>query len=88
MKVLDTLSDFVLQNWQTPANAFRQTAAMLKLFPGMKEQLIYLHKILIKPSFNEYWFVDLPKSLYWVYYFLRPYLLLKKYFTKQKSDEQ
>jgi hypothetical protein len=36
-KVLDELSDFVLQSWQTPKSAFQQTAAMLKLFPGLKK---------------------------------------------------
>jgi len=85
MKILETLSVFVLQSWQTPKNTFWETAAMLKLFPGLKEQLIYLNKILIKPSFNEYWYIDLPKGFYWVYYFIRPYLLLKKYFTPKRD---
>lgn len=83
MKILNTLSDFVLQSWQGPKSTFQQTYAKLKLFPGMKEQAIYLHKILIKPSLNDYWFIDLPKPLYWVYYFVHPYLLIKKYLTKQ-----
>ncbi|WP_415407171.1 nucleotidyltransferase family protein [Sulfurovum sp. CS9] len=81
MKVLQPLSIFILQNWQTPKTAFQKTAAMLKLFPGLKERLIYLNKILIKPSFNEYWYIDFPKGFYWLYYFLRPYLLIKKYFS-------
>ena len=81
LKVLDELSDFVLQSWQTPMSAFRNTSAMLKLFPGTKEKLIYLNSILIKPSLNEYWAVDLPKKLYWAYYFVRPYMLMKKYLT-------
>jgi hypothetical protein len=85
MKVLDSLSGFVLQNWQTPKSAFQKTVAMLKLFPGLKKKSIYLNSILIKPSLNEYWAVDLPKGLYWVYYFVRPYMLMKKYFTGSKS---
>ena len=83
MKILNTLSDFVLQSWQSPKNTFQKTHAKLKLFPGIKEQAIYLHKILIKPSLNDYWFIDLPKPLYWVYYLIHPYLLIKKYLTKQ-----
>ena len=83
-KVLYTLSNFILQSWQNPKSSFQQTLAELKLFPGMKEQAIHLHKILIKPSFKDYWFIDLPKSLYWVYYFVRPYRGLKKYLIKQK----
>jgi len=82
MKILITLSDFVLENWQSPKNTFQQTYIKLKLFPGIKEQAVFLHKILIKPSLNDYQFIDLPKSFYWVYYFVHPYLLIKKYLTK------
>jgi hypothetical protein len=77
---LDILLDFVLESWQMPQTTFQTTAAMLKLFPGNKEKLLYLHKVILKPSFNEYWFIDLPKSFYWAYYLVRPYLLIKKYF--------
>ncbi len=79
MERLDALSNFVLENWQNEQGVFRKTAAMLKLFPGTKERLVYLNTILIKPSLHEYWAVDLPKNLYWLYYFIRPYTLLKKY---------
>jgi len=79
---LSSLSDFVLESWQTPKSTFEQTSAMIKLFPGIKEQLIYLHKVILKPSFNEYWYVDLPKRFYWGYYLVRPYLLIKKYFSR------
>ncbi|EIF51213.1 nucleotidyltransferase family protein [Sulfurovum sp. AR] len=82
---LDILSDVVLESWQTPKSTFQKTKTRLKLFPGIKEQLLYLHKIILKPSFNEYWYVDLPKGLYWIYYFIRPYLLIKKYFIKPKK---
>jgi len=83
IKVLEPLSNFVLRNWQTPESAFQKTAAMLKFFPGSTKKLIYLNKILIKPSLNEYWAIDLPKGLYWAYYFIRPAMLMKKYLTKQ-----
>ncbi len=82
IKVLQPLSIFILKSWQTPKSAFQKTTAILKLFPGLKKKLSYLNKILIKPSFNEYWYIDFPKGFYWLYYFLRPYLLIKKYFTK------
>ncbi len=85
-KKLKNLADIIIKDWQEQrsesiTSTLNKTRTMLKLFPGMKEQLIYLHKTILKPSFNEYWFVDLPKSLHWVYYFIRPYLLLKKHFT-------
>lgn len=80
---IDTLSRFILESWHTPKSTFAKTAAMLRLFPGLKERLLYLHKIILKPSFNEYWFIDLPKGMYWAYYLVRPYLLLKKYLSKE-----
>ncbi len=79
---LPELESFVLESWQEEKSTFAKTAAMLKLFPGIKEQALYLHKIILKPSFNEYWYVDLPKGMYWAYYLVRPYLLIKKYVTE------
>jgi len=83
---LETVSTFILESWDTAKTTFQKTEAILKLFPGNKERLLYLHKIILKPSFNEYWYIDLPKGMYWAYYLVRPYLLIKKYFTKQKND--
>jgi len=80
---LDAVSDFVLLSWQTSKSTFAKTAAMLKLFPGNRERLLYLHKIILKPSFNEYWYVDMPRGMYWAYYLVRPYLLVKKYFGRE-----
>jgi len=73
------LESFVLESWQEEKSTFAKTAAMLKLFPGIRERILYLHKIVLKPSFNEYWYIDLPKGMYWAYYLIRPYLLIKKY---------
>lgn len=53
---------------------------MLKLFVSKTDKLKYLNKIYFKPTFTEYWYINLPKSLYFLYYPLRQYLLLKKYF--------
>jgi hypothetical protein len=85
-KQIDAISNFILESWSNPKSTFQKTKTMLKLFPGIKEQAIYLHKIILKPSFNEYWLIDLPKRLYWGYYFIRPYLLMKKYFTKRDKE--
>lgn len=79
---INVVSTFIFETWSTPKSTFQKTKTMLKLFPGIKEQLLYLHKIILKPSFNEYWFIDLPKGMYWAYYLVRPYLLIKKYFSK------
>ena len=82
---IGTLSSFIFESWDTQQSTFAKTAAILKLFPGLKAQAIYLHKIILKPSFNEYRAVDLPKGMYWGYYLVRPYLLMKKYFTKKST---
>ena len=82
---LEAVTAFVFDSWQIPRSTFAKTVAMLRLFPGFKARLLYLHKVILKPSLNEYWFVDLPKALYWVYYLVRPYLLLKKYVLKRQS---
>lgn len=56
---------------------------MLLLFTSKVDKLKYLHKIYLKPTFSEYWFVDLPKPLYFLYYPLRQCLLIYKYFLKR-----
>ena len=78
---LSDLQAFVTESWQNEKSTFAKTAAILRLFPGTKEKILFLHKIIFKPSLNEYWAVDLPKGFYWGYYLVRPYLLLKKYLT-------
>ena len=52
---------------------------MLKLIISNKDKLKYMHKIYLKPTFTEYWYLNLPKPLYFLYYPLRQYLLIKKY---------
>ncbi|MEN8304384.1 MAG: nucleotidyltransferase family protein [Campylobacterota bacterium] len=81
-KWLIKLSDFVINDWKQHRGMFHNSLAMRHLFPRIKMQLHYLYQIILKPSKNEYRFVDLPKGLYWVYYLIRPYLLIKKYITK------
>ncbi|MEA2048518.1 MAG: nucleotidyltransferase family protein [Campylobacterota bacterium] len=78
-KWLKGISDFIFSQWNAPQSMFHNTLAMLHLFPTMKMKLLYLYKIILKPSKNEYRFISLPKGFYWIYYLIRPYLLLKKY---------
>jgi hypothetical protein len=84
-KKLPALAGVILQEWQEQDSSglikeLRKTRIRLKLIPGVKKQLLYLYQIILKPSFNEYWLIDLPKSFYWLYFFIRPCLLLRKYF--------
>ena len=87
---LAVLSDYIFKSWQRDNvnginETLQHTLSMLRLFPNTKARLSYLHKITLKPTLNEYSVIDLPKGLYWFYYLVRPYLLIKKYFTKTKS---
>ena len=81
---LPLLSDYIFKSWQGDnvngiGGTLQRTLAMLRLFPDTKALLSYLHKITLKPTLNEYDYIDLPKRMYWAYYFIRPYLLMKKY---------
>jgi hypothetical protein len=76
---LKTLQQFIIDSWTTTHHKFAQNKMMLLLFPNLKTRLSYLHKIILKPQLHEYWYIDLPKSLHWGYYLIRPYLLIKKY---------
>ncbi|WP_345987957.1 nucleotidyltransferase family protein [Sulfurimonas sp. HSL1-2] len=73
------LTRFVESNWVRRAGMFSNTRAMLQLFPTLPMKLRYLNKVLFKPSKNEYRTLNLPRELHWAYFFLRPYLLIKKY---------
>ena len=84
---LAALSNYIIKSWQGDnangiGGTLQRTLAMLRLFPDTKARLSYLHKILLKPTLNEYDFIDLPKPFYWAYYLVRPYLLIKKYVSK------
>ncbi len=83
-KKLVILTDYISKSWNKENlsgvnGTLQRTLAMLRLFPDTKARLSYLHKITLKPTLNEYDYIDLPKRMYWAYYFIRPYLLIKKY---------
>jgi len=80
--VFSEITKFVFLNWESEQNMIANTSAMLKFFPKPSMKLRYLWKIIFKPSQNEYRFADLPDTLYWAYYFIRPYLLIKKYIKR------
>ena len=76
---LRKLEDFIVSDWNEKQNMFRNTTAMLYLFPTLESKFKYLTKVIIKPAKNEYRYIDLPENFYWAYYLLRPYLLIRKY---------
>ena len=78
---LRKVNTFIIEDWIEHKNFIYNTIAMLYLFPSTKQKLGYLNKVIFKPSKNEYRFVTLPDRWHWVYYFIRPFLLLKKYLS-------
>ena len=86
-KKLPSLSNYIQKRWQKDRRedifgTLQRTLAYLKLFPNFKAQISYLHKILLKPTLNEYDYIELPTGMYWAYYLVRPYLLAKKHISK------
>lgn len=77
------VSKHILEVWnkkEVQKEDGRKLKYMLKLFISKKDKLKYINKVYFKPTFNEYWYISLPKYLYFLYYPLRQYLLIKKYF--------
>ena len=81
-KWLEKLGDYVVDDWSQHRGKFYNSAAMLHLFPTWGTKLKYLNKIILKPSKNEYRYMDLPEKLHWLYFLLRPYLLIRKYLSR------
>ena len=61
--ILPELSSLVFKNWEDTLTIFENTKTTLKFFPTLKMKVLYLHKIILKPSNNEYRFIDLPREL-------------------------
>lgn len=77
-------SKYILSNWnkQLKFQNKNNLKYMLKLFLTYKDKLKYINKIYFKPTFSEYSYLSFPKYLNFLYYPLRQYLLIKKYFIK------
>ena len=80
-KEIEEVINHILDIWnkKIEMNNKNNIKYMLKLFISNKDKLKYMHKIYLKPTFTEYWYLNLPKPLYFLYYPLRQYLLIKKY---------
>ena len=76
---------FNLWNQNINFNNKNNMKYMLKLFNSKIDTIKYMHKIYLKPTFTEYWYIDLPKQLYFLYYPIRQYLLMKKYFLDKNK---
>jgi hypothetical protein len=78
---------YILDVLNTHAEAKNSTNIkfMLQLFTSKRDTIQFIHKMYFKPTFSEYWYVNLPGSLYFFYYPIRQYLLIKKYLFKSNN---
>lgn len=83
---IKSVSNHIFSGWnrQKEFNNKTNLKYRLKLFVSNKDKLSYIYKIYLKPTFTEYWYITFPKPLYFLYYPLRQYLLVKKYFFDKK----
>ncbi len=80
------ISRQIKNSWNNPVHStfsfkFNQTIMLYKLLISLQDKLKFLH-LLFRPSFNEFSFINLPKTFHFLYYFIRPFLQIKKYFSK------
>jgi len=78
-KWIEPLARFIIKSWQESVSEFKTRVGIVYILSNIKTRVAYLYKVVIKPSRSEYAFIDLPKGFYWVYYLIRPYLLVRKY---------
>ena len=78
---IKTIAEYIFSCWNkdNEFNTKNNLKFMIKLFISRSDKLQYLHKIYLKPTFVEYWYISFPEPLYFLYYPLRQYLLIKKY---------
>ena len=86
-KEYESISSHIFDTWNGKEKSDNKSNMkyMLKLFVSRSDKLKYLNKMYFKPTFTEYWYINFPKPLYFLYYPLRQYLLLKKYFFDKKD---
>ena len=87
-KEYESISSHIFDTWNGKEKSDNKSNMkyMLKLFVSRSDKLKYLNKMYFKPTFTEYWYINFPKPLYFLYYPLRQYLLLKKYFFDKKDN--
>jgi len=78
----NTLIADIYNTWTKEYDVIESTRFIALLFPKKYQQISYIAKTIFKPTLNEYKIIDLPRSMYFGYYFIRLYLLIKKYFQK------
>lgn len=79
---LENIVNYILSVWNKEKEFSTKSNLkfMLKLFVSKKDKIKYFHKKYFRPTLSEYWYITFPYPLHFLYYPLRQYLLLKKYF--------
>ena len=87
-KEYESISNHIFDTWNGKEKSDNKNNMkyMLKLFVSKSDKFKYINKMYFKPTFTEYWYINFPKSLYFLYYPLRQYLLLKKYLFDKKDN--
>jgi len=84
---IEIISHYIQNIWNEHKEATNSTNIQytLKLFTSIKDKIKFIYKMYFKPTFTEYWYISLPDYLYFLYYPLRQYLLIKKYLFKSSN---
>lgn len=87
-KEYESISNHIFDTWNGNQKLDNKNNMkyMLKLFVLKSDKFKYINKMYFKPTFTEYWYINFPKPLYFLYYPLRQYLLLKKYLFDKKDN--
>jgi hypothetical protein len=87
-KEYESISNHIFDTWNgnQKSNNKNNMKYMLKLFVSKSDKFKYINKMYFKPTFTEYWYINFPKPLYFLYYPLRQYLLIKKYFFSKEDN--
>lgn len=82
---LQNVSSYIFAVWKNEKKLDNRNniKLMLQLFISRTDKLRYLQKKYFKPTLSEYSYINLPRSLYFLYYPIRQYLLIKKYFINK-----
>jgi hypothetical protein len=87
-KEYESISNHIFDTWNGNQKSDNKNNMkyMLKLFVSKSDKFKYINKMYFKPTFTEYWHINFPKPLYFLYYPLRQYLLIKKYLFDKKDN--
>ncbi len=81
IEILEDFEEFVYSNWRRERGMVARVLAMMALLQRPWEKSLYFKRVVLEPTANEYALFDLPPSLHFLYYLVRPLRLMKKYLS-------